>query len=211
MGPVGFQAHSYNDLRIWPQLLRKGARAIKIDPNFQASSFCAGQQRVRNNTDPRGCFILNHNNPDASSSRDDYNGTDDLLALLDDDAFIRQAQRPERLFIALCWKSVPGLPTPECGQLPGGAVGHWVSLVDDFFAVAQERIARNNLNLEFIHDSGVPHSCHLQRWRPWVSTSGPTICIFSALTMKLLCEEWMRLKPAWRNGYLRSNRIAEKS
>ena len=96
MGPVGFQAHSYNDLRIWPQLLRKGARAIKIDPNFQASSFCAGQQRMRNGTDPRGCFILNHNNPDASSSRYDYNGTDDLLALLDDAAFVREARRPQR-------------------------------------------------------------------------------------------------------------------
>jgi hypothetical protein len=36
----------------------KGARWMKIDPNFQSPSFCKTQERVPVN-DPRGCFVRN--------------------------------------------------------------------------------------------------------------------------------------------------------
>src|SRR5262245_60462550 len=32
--PFGFQAHSFNDLREWAALYRKGARSFKIDPHW---------------------------------------------------------------------------------------------------------------------------------------------------------------------------------
>jgi len=54
---IGFQAHSYNDMRSWEQLFLKGATHIKIDPNFRPRSFCAKQPRVRNASDHRGCFV----------------------------------------------------------------------------------------------------------------------------------------------------------
>lgn len=61
---VSFQPHSYDDLRLWPQLFAKGARMVKVDPNFQTAAICAGQVNA-NRSDPRGCFLLNHDDPVA--------------------------------------------------------------------------------------------------------------------------------------------------
>ena len=63
---VGWQEHSKNDLRAWPQLLRKGGRNFKIDLNWQRQPFCALQQRVANKSDVRGCFVLNHDTPNLT-------------------------------------------------------------------------------------------------------------------------------------------------
>ena len=176
-GPVGMQLHSWNDLRLWPMLFRKGVRYFKVDPNWSGStSFCKGQTRVRNGTDARGCLILNHNNPSVLASRPDYNSSTDLLSLLGDPLHRAVLTAPgiaRRVYIALCWKSVPGTPTLAGCQPGSTAVAHWVSLVDDFFHDANALVTALALNVEFVMDSGVPHACHLQRWRPWVSTDGP--------------------------------------
>ena len=65
-GPIGFQAHSFNDLREWPQLFAKMEAAeavgggpqhkyIKIDPQYLEPAECAQQLRA-NHSDDRGCF-----------------------------------------------------------------------------------------------------------------------------------------------------------
>ena len=64
---VGWQEHSKNDLRAWPQLLRKGGRNFKIDPNFLPLRMCRSQQRVRRKADPRGCLVLNHDTPTVNN------------------------------------------------------------------------------------------------------------------------------------------------
>lgn len=72
---------SYDDLREWPQLLAKGARMIKIDPNYQNATFCS-QQVNANHSNPNGCFILNHDDPAPGVVRQTYNTTDNVLALI---------------------------------------------------------------------------------------------------------------------------------
>ena len=67
-----------------------------------------------------------------------------------------------QVYFALCFKEVPALPC----DLGVAATRDWLGLVDDFVAAALNVTAADPaLNLEFVLDSGVPHSCHLQRWR----------------------------------------------
>ena len=82
---IGFQAHSYNNMRSWHQLFLKGATHIKIDPNFQSASFCKSQVRDAAR-DEKGCFVLNHDTPSIFSRRFDYNTTSDLLSLMENKA-----------------------------------------------------------------------------------------------------------------------------
>jgi hypothetical protein len=176
---IGFQVHSYNDLREWPQLFTKwppGAqpRYLKIDPNYQTQPFC---QRVLNDSDPRGCFPLNHDSPSVDRK---YFSLWDVLALLSSPAFAPYVGPGSRgAHIALCWYSVPG----PCDGSPAAA--DWLSLVDEFVANASSLIASRALNLEFIMDGqGKPtKDCLMQRWRPWNSTyiqpSDPPAAFFS--------------------------------
>jgi hypothetical protein len=69
---ISWQAHSYDDLREWPQLFTKAAAYVKIDPQWAPQSFCASQTRA-NASDPRGCLLLNHD--PLWPGRTDYNTT----------------------------------------------------------------------------------------------------------------------------------------
>lgn len=79
MDEIGWQAHSYNDMRAWPAVFRKGTEHLKIDINWQRGWVCHKQKRVADPNDPRGCFILNHDNPSLIAYRTDYNTTSDLI------------------------------------------------------------------------------------------------------------------------------------
>ena len=172
---IGFQAHSYNDMRSWHQLFLKGATHVKIDPNYRSQEFCADQLRVRNKTDPRGCFVLNHDTPTLlpPNFRRGYNTTDDVLAVLQDrdGPLYTFLTRPSvRIYFALCFKSIP---LNVCAQ-KSSAAKHWRSLVDQLVSRFLELRSRDPaLNVEFVLDSGVPQRCFLQRWRPLVGTSSP--------------------------------------
>ena len=141
---VGWQEHSKNDLRAWPQLLRKGGRNFKIDPNFQGPLFCASQQRVQAK-DPRGCFVLNHDTPGLlAGSRSDYNTTGDVLRFIQDARYRRFFTAADAFLITLCFKN-----RDEAGQACGNSSSsrHWRSLIDDFFEAAQAAVARASLNV----------------------------------------------------------------
>jgi hypothetical protein len=43
--------------------LTKGMYWLKVDPNYQKASFCSSQSRVPQPPDPRGCFVLSHDDP----------------------------------------------------------------------------------------------------------------------------------------------------
>lgn len=79
MNEIGWQAHSYNDMRAWPAMFRKGTEHLKIDINWQRGWVCHKQKRVADPNDPRGCFILNHDDPSLVAYRTDYNTTSDLI------------------------------------------------------------------------------------------------------------------------------------
>ena len=184
---VGWQEHSKNDLRAWPQLLRKGGRNFKIDPNFLPLRMCRSQQRVRRKADPRGCLVLNHDTPTVNNSRDDYNTTDDVLTFLQDARFRSYFTPSDPFLITLCFKSQPA----PCANTTRSVA--WRSLIDDFYTEAQRLLAEDpTLHVEFVLDGDVAGGaicdCLQSRWRPWVATyipdggQQPGTCLKDAFT-----------------------------
>eukprot|EP01137_Pigoraptor_chileana_P022140 Opistho-2@86730 len=158
---IGYQVHSYNDLREWPQTLRKGATWLKIDPHFMPTEFCASQPNVK---DPsRGCFLLNHDDPVAE--RKSYFALDDVLDFATSPENVNIFSGPETIFIALFFKY-----DNPCDGSPASA--NWTALVDTFFDSANSAIAAHGLNVEFILDGAATptQKCLANRWRPWNAT-----------------------------------------
>lgn len=170
--PVLWQAHSYDDLREWPQLFTKANSAedvfVKVDPQWLPPSLCVAQQRA-NSSDARGCFVLNHDAVTATS-RGSMNTTADLLSFIGDPAHAQWfSLEASRVHISLCFKGCGGSTCP-CSDDP--ATTSWLSLADDFFAAANAVVAERGLNVEFVLDgAGNPGSatCLADRWRPWRS------------------------------------------
>jgi len=173
---IGYQIHSWNDLREWPQGFMKGMEWIKVDPNYVGPSFCQFQEHVRNKSDQRGCLLLSHDNPNENKT--DYNSLDDILDFLMDPINARFLKSPSRrIVIALCFKSISPCENSTVSK-------NWASLVDEFFMRSNHIISNFALNVEFILDgSGAPEGCLVDRWRPWVSTwidtDNPVIALFS--------------------------------
>lgn len=167
---VSFQAHSFNDLREWPQLIAKGTRFLKVDPQWAPPEFCESMTRV---ADPSGgCLLLNHDA--VSTQRTNYNTTDDVLAFISSDASAAWTRNPDpesKVFISLCFKGCGGVLCP-CD--PSTETTQWLSLVDNFVAGANAAVASLGLNVEFILDGEgnpgkVKSPCLVDRWRPWNS------------------------------------------
>ena len=195
---IGFQAHSYNDMRSWHQLFLKGATHVKIDPNYQDAAFCASQARDQAR-DKRGCFVLNHDTPTMHDRRLDYNTTSDLLALLADPAnpLRKFFTRPHaKTFVALCFKTIP---VDVCSNSTDAL--NWLGLVDDLVAAYLTLLsAHSDLNVEFVLDSGVPQACHVQRWRPLVSTAGDYPGAFHSNERERGYDRWQVLNGKWPPG-----------
>jgi hypothetical protein len=195
---IGFQIHSYNDLRAWDQLLPKMASSfspfpdasapvarstlmMKIDPQYLPAAACKRQTRVPSGS--TGCLVLNHDTV-GGSSRTNMNTTDDVLTLIADPsraAFFRNTSRP--VAISLCFKGCGGGACP-CDD--SAASRDWLALLDGFFAAANATISANKLSVEFLLDGdGNPgqHACLAQRWRPtasmFISTNDPAASFMS--------------------------------
>lgn len=170
--PIRWQAHSFDDLREWPQLFSKANHAdnifVKVDPQWLPASMCASQSRA-NASDPRGCLVLNHDAV-TPTSRGSMNTTSDLLAFIaSPEHAVWFASPASRVTISLCFKGCGGATCP-CSDDP--ATASWLSLVDDFVAGANSAVTSRNLNVEFVLDgAGNPGSaiCLASRWRPWRS------------------------------------------
>ena len=164
---VSYQIHSYNDLREWPQILRKGATWFKIDPHFMDSAFCAQQQRV--NDSSHGCFVLSHDMP--TSLRTTYNTTDDVIALLSSSELAPFfANNTRHITIALCFKW--DYPVSVCSD-SFRVAQDFLALADGFFQSIATKLLPLGLPVEFVVDGeGTPShgSCLEQRFEPWVST-----------------------------------------
>ena len=55
---IGYQIHSFNDLRQWPQLLQRGAQVFKVDVQYMTASDC---ESIGLSADSRGCLPMVHN------------------------------------------------------------------------------------------------------------------------------------------------------
>jgi hypothetical protein len=160
---IGFQVHSWNDLREWPAAFAKGMRDLKIDPYYMPESFCKTQKNAPK--DPRGCFVLTHDPP---VPREQYNTTDDVFEFLENSNNLHFFQSKETTRIALCFKNEPLI---LCSPTPDGDA--WKSLVTDIFNRGQTLINSGKYNIEFILDGGATpsaHPCLKDLWRPWNST-----------------------------------------
>eukprot|EP00616_Rhizochromulina_sp_CCMP1243_P016121 CAMPEP_0118982248 /NCGR_PEP_ID=MMETSP1173-20130426/32341_1 /TAXON_ID=1034831 /ORGANISM="Rhizochromulina marina cf, Strain CCMP1243" /LENGTH=677 /DNA_ID=CAMNT_0006932721 /DNA_START=38 /DNA_END=2068 /DNA_ORIENTATION=- len=153
---IGYQVHSANDLGTVVPLVRKGARAFKLDPHFVASTaHCRLARPEESWEEGAGCLLLSHDTPGTQP----YNTTDELLGLLSSPA-LEEALRGGAVTVALCFKS--GAP---CEDSRRGE--QWQALVDDLF---REATARAPSFVSFILDGDAkPFGCNAQRWRPWPS------------------------------------------
>jgi hypothetical protein len=161
---ISFQVHSYDDMREWRSAFGKGMRNFKIDPNFKDATFCATQTQV-NRTDPRGCILLNHDDPVVT--RTTYNSSVDVVRFLNDSAHADLFATSRRVEIALCFKR--SSPLHVCNDT------NWLSFVDDWIADMLQVISTRRLNVELILDGGASPDyrtapCLVNRWRPLVST-----------------------------------------
>eukprot|EP01119_Soliformovum_irregulare_P013412 TRINITY_DN3560_c0_g1_i1.p1 TRINITY_DN3560_c0_g1~~TRINITY_DN3560_c0_g1_i1.p1 ORF type:complete len:643 (+),score=152.06 TRINITY_DN3560_c0_g1_i1:2-1930(+) len=191
---IGYQVHSWNDLREWQQGFRKGVRWMKIDPAYEEVNFCQNQTRVASH-DPRGCLLLNHDDP--IESRTDYFTLNDVLNFISEPSN-RHFFQGDEIHIALCFKNI----TPCDGSLDSQ---NWESLVDEFFNNAVEAISSLNLSIEFILDGAATPNpnrlCLKDKWRPWISTWIPYSDAWGALFADFEYEAFDRFQilnmPVW--------------
>ena len=85
---VGWQAHSYDDLATWFQLVAKGARNIKVDAHFASADLCSQQPAFSADAKldaSKGCFLLSHDKPvSGRPGGRAYNTTHEIFDLLGD-------------------------------------------------------------------------------------------------------------------------------
>ena len=159
----------------------QGTRSIKIDPSYENAAFCAGMVNA-NHSEPRGCFLLNHDPP--TTQRDNYNTTDEVLALLQNEELRNVSgcgtrHRCPRLAFrfSLLVQELPVLPVApypyqfvtvpdstlfialcfKSGNIKDVCDGStqsqdWVSLIDDLFDNANAAVADLDLNVQFVLD-----------------------------------------------------------
>jgi hypothetical protein len=144
----------------------KGADWLKIDMHYMPEDFCIGQFRAR--SDPRGCFLLTHDNPlDVGQ----YYTFDDVLDFLEkhQDYF-----KIHKTHIALCFKY--GNP---CDLSEESA--NWLALTEDKMDLALNLTIESGIKVEFILDGAATpggggeitennHLCLANRFQPWNGT-----------------------------------------
>eukprot|EP01065_Artemidia_motanka_P005939 TRINITY_DN12888_c0_g2_i1.p1 TRINITY_DN12888_c0_g2~~TRINITY_DN12888_c0_g2_i1.p1 ORF type:complete len:611 (+),score=188.50 TRINITY_DN12888_c0_g2_i1:56-1888(+) len=149
---IGIQAHSVNDLRLMPQLWRKGVRSFKIDFHWvwENEGACG--------TKTGGCFLLSHDDPvDGVAYNTSDNIIDALLAL----------PSVEGVRVALCTK--PETPAAlMC--VPTKSNNAWMAALDDYHAKVQATAPLSGVT--WVFDGGMAHplSCLRQKWLPWLVT-----------------------------------------
>eukprot|EP01112_Ceratiomyxa_fruticulosa_P008252 TRINITY_DN2133_c0_g1_i3.p1 TRINITY_DN2133_c0_g1~~TRINITY_DN2133_c0_g1_i3.p1 ORF type:complete len:687 (+),score=107.61 TRINITY_DN2133_c0_g1_i3:1026-3086(+) len=161
-----YQIHSYNDLREWNLVLRKGATWLKTDFYYMPYSFCKTQSQAA--VDERGCFVLNHDTPISTR---EYNTSESLLNFVQDNSNLFFENPEKKIHIALCFKFDPYPCTSN--ELNT----NWTSLITSFYDYANTLIDQYDLNLEFVLDgAATPGGTNPQRicladlWPKWNAT-----------------------------------------
>lgn len=178
-GPLfGFQIHSWDDPREWSAALLKGARYIKIDPHFVRQPLCFFITGI---SDPRGCLLLSHDEPEPRAGTPFPTLEDGLAAL---ESLLQQMPDIEHLTLALCFKYMSIDPKDTvCSEIAGVVHNPFISLVDDVHSLlvpasdasGSPRFPAISSRVTMILDGdGVPDAvskpCLVQRWRPWNAT-----------------------------------------
>ena len=165
-----WQIHSFNDRRELTQVLRKGSTLIKIDLYYNPQNQCYTND-PRAYTDPRGCFLITHDEPTPTVRYDSiYDYFDEIV--LHKSHF----SNPNLHFdLALCFKHhPPGICEDETEQ--------FLSLVDDIYDVSETIIHKYKLNMKMLHDT-VKVPCMYPRWSnwgyTWIRTKEPDDAFYS--------------------------------
>lgn len=170
-----WQSHSYNDLRLYTQLIKKRTKLFKIDMHFTLGDNCINSIKdyssnkeefkldiidksyFKTNEILNPCFVLTHDTPLTN------------VQYYDSFAYLKMLINPQLLkyyqenftHTALCFKNVP---SDICDN------AEFLNLLDLFFTSANKLIKYYNLKAEFILDGDVKVACVKDRWRPWVYT-----------------------------------------
>ena len=148
------EAHGFNDISVWPQLLVKGVRWLKIDVGACTQSSCASFS-TWNKVPGRGdesdcwteggatycCLCLRGDTSSRPNLLDPFNTTYDLVAFLDDDSNqgILPTAIEDRLSIGLDFGAGPIFPGPGGCFFGCGSAPLLRKFVMSFNAVVQKR------------------------------------------------------------------------
>ncbi|KJE88800.1 hypothetical protein CAOG_00383 [Capsaspora owczarzaki ATCC 30864] len=139
---ITFQVHSANDVREWPQLIRKGTDMFKIDGHHTPPHVCATQQSVvSRGLDPRGCLLLVHDPP---SRLYPYFSSYDVVDFLNDPAIRPLLTQPDRtITLYTDWKF-------DSDNYPFVNPAVVDSLRNEFIANLSRTITTNQLNMKLL-------------------------------------------------------------
>eukprot|EP01104_Vermistella_antarctica_P005409 TRINITY_DN1593_c0_g1_i1.p1 TRINITY_DN1593_c0_g1~~TRINITY_DN1593_c0_g1_i1.p1 ORF type:complete len:817 (-),score=91.68 TRINITY_DN1593_c0_g1_i1:942-3392(-) len=158
---VGYQVHSLDDLRSWPQTFAKGATSIKVDAYYVDYKNCV---LLHPTPDFEGCLLLTHDSPVVGRRYDSLN--DVLLFISRTDMAMVFQKYP--VTIAICFKTI----SKPCDD--SITSNRWLSLVTAFHEAAMETVRRNHLLIEFVLDGvatpNLKRLCLRDMFRPWVAT-----------------------------------------
>ena len=185
---LGWQVHSWNDIREWPQLLQKSVLApgynpaeqrlyVKIDPHYMPSLFCDSQLRdLPRGPTKKGCTVLSHDVPLPVVNN--YSTTDDVLATIQQQLASRGSLN---VSLALCFKSSP---LGVCAASPSEEASDWLGLVDGLLnraAALQARYPDGGFEVVLDGDAtpggstaeALARKCLFSRWGQFPSTYVP--------------------------------------
>ncbi|KAH3766133.1 hypothetical protein Pelo_2018 [Pelomyxa schiedti] len=163
---IGYQLHSFNDLRQWPQLLHRGAQFLKIDVRWIPDTECLRLRIPILHGSNFGCMPLVHNPIKNDTHPHHFDTLDSLLDFLVDPNYSRYFQQSERKYISICHKYPLTCNTTNENL----AV---IRVFDQFYYRARQMIITNDLNLEFVLDGSLTSTrrdCFMHRWSPWISS-----------------------------------------
>jgi len=154
--PIGFQLHSYNDLREWHQLPFKAG--------FFGNPDALLSMKVDFNTlTEEGTFLMTHDDPQPGVA---YDNSGSMLGAVEQ---LLHSSPRLRLRIALCFKQYAALSSGPCAD--NAAATQWIAAVDAFYSAAQGLVQSYPGRLEWVLDGmAKPQDCLAQRWRPWNAT-----------------------------------------
>eukprot|EP01133_Synstelium_polycarpum_P004326 gene4326-5052_t len=136
-------------------MYKKGVVWNKIDAHYVDAKFCTSQGI----NDPRGCFVLSHDDPVATTR---YNTTSDVVAFVANNLPIYSSS-PK--YMALCFK----LSTKLCDGSTTSA--NFIALVTELVDALNAVVNSNSLPLTFVLDgAAMPIDCAVDLWQPLAAT-----------------------------------------
>ncbi len=158
-----WNTHSYNDIRLFKQLILKGSNYFKIDLYYKSYPNCKTND-IRSLQNKDGCFILTHDEPNKNVNYDSI--YDFLDILIKYRQYFQNTTYPNVIF--LCFKHL----SKACKTLQfksNKRARKWIRLVDEIYNYIEIMKKQFNLTIEFVYDALSP-LCIRKKWDNFNST-----------------------------------------